>query len=87
MSTTYITISVGYIIFTIFFIGLILIQKKRSSGMGSTMSGAGSNSSGGGQSTYWEKNKGNSIEGKLSKYTAVAGVIFFLYTFIISLVS
>ncbi len=80
MSTMYIMLSGTYIAFTVFFITLILIQKKRSSGMGATMTGNT------GDSTYWDKNKGGSIEGKLEKYTVISGIIFFLFTLVMTMI-
>ncbi len=82
MSTIQIVFSIAYIAFTIIFMAIILLQKKRSSGLGAQMAGAGSNST----NTFWDKNKNNSAEGKLAKYTAICGIIFFLSSLLISLI-
>ncbi len=79
MSNFQVISSIAYILFTIIFMTIILMQKKRSSGLGAQVSGVGS------QNTYWDKNKSNSIEGKLSKYTVICGVIFFIFTLTLNL--
>ncbi|MCL2461242.1 MAG: preprotein translocase subunit SecG [Defluviitaleaceae bacterium] len=63
------------IIFGLVCVGLmacILLQKKRSDGLGSIAGMANVAES------YWDKNKGNSMEGRLEKYTKIGGVIFFV---------
>ncbi len=82
MNAIQIAFLVAFTAFTIIFMAIILLQKKRSSGLGAQMTGGSANSSG----TYWDKNKNNSAEGKLEKYTAICGVIFFVTALIISLV-
>ena len=47
---------------------VILMQSKRSAGLGAV---SASN-----QDTYWSKNKGNSAEGALEKYTKIGAFIF-----------
>ena len=42
---------------------IILMQSKRSAGLGAV--------SGNSSDTYWSKNKGNSVEGALEKYTKI----------------
>ncbi len=81
MDTVQIAFSVIYIAFTIIFMAVILLQKKRSSGLGAQMAGAGVSNG-----TYWDKNKNNSVEGKLAKYTAICGVIYFISTLLMNLV-
>ncbi len=81
MNTIQTVFSVIYIAFVIIFIAIILLQKKRSSGLGAQMAGAGASNG-----TYWDKNKNNSVEGKLSKYTAICGVIYFISTLLMNFV-
>ncbi len=80
MSTVQTIFAVAYILFTIIFMSTILLQKKRSSGLGAQMAGAGASN------TYWDKNKNNSIEGKLSRYTVICGVIYFVITLLYNLI-
>ena len=59
---------------------IILMQSKRSAGLGA-VGGSSSNSD-----SYWNKNKGNSMEGALEKYTKIGGALFMILAFIINLV-
>ncbi len=58
----------------------ILLQNKRAGGFTGSVSGMG------GQQTYWDKNKGKSIEKRLEKYTAIATAIFVVLTLISNLI-
>lgn len=58
---------------------IILMQSKRSAGLGAI-----SGSSGG--DTYWSKNKGNSVEGVLEKYTKIGGALFMIIALAINLI-
>lgn len=58
-------------------IALVLSQKKRSASFGNGM--------GGGNETYWDKNKGRSMEGKIDLYTKWGIGIFMALTFVITL--
>ncbi len=49
---------------------IILMQSKRSAGLGAV---GGNN-----QDSYWSKNKGNSLEGALEKYTKILGASFLI---------
>lgn len=70
-------IYVVYAIFCVALIALILSQKKRSAAFGNGMSS--------GAQTYWDKNKGRSMEGKIDLYTKWGIGIFIAFTFIITL--
>lgn len=73
MSVPFILLSVIYIIACVALITVILMQKKRSAGLGG-MSGMG-----GDTQTYWDKNKGRSLEGALENYSKIlAGVLMVL---------
>ena len=58
---------------------IILLQSKRSAGLGA-VNGASNGDS------YWSKNKANSMEGALEKYTKIGGALFMIIAFIINLV-
>ena len=60
---------------------VIMLQSDRNAGLG-TISGASSAS----PDSYWSKNKGNSIEGSLSRLTKILGALFMIIAFIISLI-
>ena len=71
------TIVLGII--SVVLIAIILLQANRSAGLGAIGGGADNNS-------YWSKNKGNSMEGKLEKYTKILGAAFMIIAFIVNLV-
>lgn len=69
------------IIFCAVCIGLIviiLLQSSRNAGLSGTVSGMGE--------TYWGKNKANSMEGKLEKYTKILGAVFLILAVILNVV-
>lgn len=79
--------SILFTIFTVldvvvccFLVGVILMQKKNSTGLAGTIGGMGA-----GQ-TYWDKNKGRSLEGQLEKYTKIAAFLFLVLTFVINFI-
>ena len=80
MSIIYIILSAIYLIGCVALMAVILLQKKRSAGMGS-IAGMGNSSD-----TYWDKNKSNSIEGQLEKFTKIGGAIFFVFSLIMCLI-
>ena len=72
MSPLYIGLSIFFILLSIALIVMILMQKKDAR-LGGGMAGM---ASGGDQSSYWNKNKGRSLEGTLEKYSKIAGALF-----------
>ncbi|MDR2939926.1 MAG: preprotein translocase subunit SecG [Clostridiales bacterium] len=81
MSGLTIFLGIVLLIDCVFMVAVILLQKKRESGLGSV--GVGSTQGG----TFWEKNKGRSMEGKLELYTKISGVVFFVVAALIGFVS
>ena len=55
---------------------LVLMQEGKSAGLGS-ISGAAE--------TYWGKNKGRSMEGRLVRFTKILAVLFMLLAIILNL--
>ncbi len=78
MSTIGTVLTVVLIVLSLILAIILLQQSKRSAGLGA-VSGTSSD-------TYWSKNKGNSIEGALEKYTKIGGALFMIIAFIINLV-
>lgn len=76
MGTLRIVLSVIYIFICIALVVLVLMQEGKSAGLGS-VSGAAE--------TYWGKNKGRSMEGKLVKITTGLAVGFMLIAVILNL--
>lgn len=54
---------------------IILLQEGKSAGLGS-ISGAAE--------TYWGKNKGRSMEGKLVKFTRILVILFFVLALVLN---
>lgn len=79
MSTISMVLVVILLIIAVLLCGIILLQSKRSAGMGA-ISGSGSGD------TYWSKNKGNSMEGALERYTKIGGALFMIIAFVINLI-
>jgi preprotein translocase subunit SecG len=77
MGGAYIAISVLLTLACLALIVAVLLQKKRQGGFSGNVAG------GGGDKTYWDKNKGNSFEGKLEKATKVLGALFMVLSLII----
>lgn len=76
METLRIILTVIYIIICIALVVLVLMQEGKSAGLGS-ISGAAE--------TYWGKNKGRSMEGKLVKITTGLAVGFLVIAVILNL--
>lgn len=60
---------------------IVLLQEGKSAGLGSI--GGGSSNGG---SSYWEKNKKYSLEGKFEKWTKITAAVFVLAAFLIMLI-
>ena len=56
---------------------VILLQEGKQAGLTGAMSGAAD--------TYWGKNKGRSMEGKLEKATKICVVLFFVLSVILNM--
>jgi len=54
------------------------MQSKNASGLSGALGGMGQSN------TYWDKNKGRSLEGKLTKYTKVFATLFIIIALVIS---
>ncbi|MCM1088024.1 MAG: preprotein translocase subunit SecG [Muribaculaceae bacterium] len=76
MGALRIILTVVYIIICLALVVLVLMQEGKSAGLGA-VSGAAE--------TYWGKNKGRSMEGKLVKITTALAVGFMLLAIILNL--
>ena len=65
-------VTVVFIMLCIAWIILIMCQESKQAGLTGTISGMGE--------TYWGKNKGRSLEGKLVRWTTILSVLFFVIT-------
>lgn len=73
MSVPFIILCVLIAICSIALVALILLQKKQAAGFTSSIGGMASGSQ---SSSYWDRNKKNSVEGKLELYTKIVAVIY-----------
>ena len=79
MSIPFIILSVIYIVLCAALMTVILLQKKRSGGIGS-VAGMGN------ADTYWDKNKGRTLEGTLERLTVIGAIVIAVFTVILSLI-
>ena len=78
MNVPYILLSLVYIAGCVALVTIILMQKKRSGGIGS-VAGMGN------ADTYWDKNKGRSLEGSLEKWTKIGGALLLVFSVVLCL--
>ena len=76
MGALRIILKILFIIVSVVLATIVLMQEGKSAGLG-VISGAAE--------TYWGKNKGRSIEGKLEKFTKILAVAFMLLAIILNL--
>lgn len=76
MAILKIVLTVFFILVCLALVVLVLMQEGKSAGLGS-ISGAAE--------TYWGKNKGRSMEGRLVKFTKVLAVLFMVIAAILNL--
>ena len=79
MSTIGTVLTVVLIVLTIVLASIVLLQSKRSAGLGAVSGNSNTDS-------FWSKNKGSSVEGQLEKYTKILGAAFMIIAFIVNLV-
>ena len=82
MSPLFIILAIVYILLCAGLIVIILMQKKRQAGLGGI---TGMSSQGNG--SFFDKNKGNTLEGKLEKYTKIGGALFFILSMMLGLLA
>ena len=76
MAALRIVIQILFILICIVLTVIVLMQEGKSAGLGA-ISGAAE--------TYWGKNKGRSMEGKLEKFTKLAAVLIFVLALVLNL--
>ena len=76
MAALRIVIQILFILICIFLTVIVLMQEGKSAGLGA-ISGAAE--------TYWGKNKGRSMEGKLVKFTKYLAIGFMVISIILNL--
>ena len=77
MEALRVVINIIFILVCVALTVLVLMQEGKSAGLGS-ISGAAE--------TYWGRNKGRSMEGKLVKWTTILAVVFFVLTVVLNMI-
>lgn len=72
-----IALAILLLIVCIFLVGVVIFQEGNSQGLGAV---------GGMAESYWGKNKGRSLEGKLQKITAVAAALFVIISLLLNII-
>ena len=76
MGALRIVLTIVFILVSVALSAIVLMQEGKSAGLG-VISGAAE--------TYWGKNKGRSIEGKLEKLTKILVVVFMLIAILLNM--
>lgn len=72
-----IALSILLLLVCLFLIGVVIFQEGNSQGLGAV---------GGMAESYWGKNKGRSLEGKLQKFTAIAAALFIILSLLLNII-
>lgn len=72
-----IVVTVLYVIICVALVAVVIMQEGKTAGLGAL---SGSN-----ENTYWGKNKGRSIEGKLALVTKVLAVLFIVISIVLNM--
>ena len=70
-------LTVLFVIISIVLIVIVLMQEGKSAGLTGSINGMAD--------TYWGKNKGRSMEGKLEKLTKIFVVLFFVIAIVLNM--
>ena len=76
MGTLRLILTIIYIIDCVFLAVVVLMQEGKSAGLGSI---------GGAAESYWSKNKGRSMEGKLVTITKVSAILFLVLSAVLNI--
>ena len=77
MGTVRLVVTIVFIIISIALTAIVLLQEGKSAGLTGSINGVAD--------TYWGKNKGRSIEGKLEKGTKVLAVLFLVLAIVMNM--
>ena len=78
MSAIQIIVSIFQIVFSLSIVVVVLFQSGKSAGLSGSIAG--------GAETFFGKNKGRTLDALLSKYTAVAAIMFLITSVILFLI-
>lgn len=77
MGTVRLVVTIVFIIISIALTAIVLLQEGKSAGLTGSINGVAD--------TYWGKNKGRSIEGKLEKGTKVLAILFLVLAIVMNM--
>ena len=77
MAVLKVILTVVFLIISLALIVIVLIQEGKSAGLTGSISGAAE--------TFWGKNKGRSIEGKLEKVTKYGALLFLVLALVLNM--
>jgi len=77
MGTLRVVLTIAFMIVCLALTVIILLQESKSAGLSGSINGIAD--------TYWGKNKGRSMEGRLSKFTTVLVILFFAIALVLNL--
>jgi preprotein translocase subunit SecG len=78
MSILFLILSVLYLLGCVALVAAILLQKKRTAGVASSIAGMGNAAD-----TYWDKNKSRTMEGSLERLTKIGGFLLGLFAVVL----
>lgn len=76
MGTLRLILTIIYILDCVFLAVVVLMQEGKAAGLGSI---------GGAAESYWGKNKGRSMEGKLVTFTKVSAILFLVLSAVLNI--
>lgn len=74
----YTFLTILFVIVSLALVVLVLMQEGKSAGLTGSINGMAD--------TYWGKNKGRSLEGKLVKITRILVVVFFVLAIVLNMI-
>lgn len=72
-------LTILFVIVSLALVVLVLMQEGKSAGLTGSINGMAD--------TYWGKNKGRSLEGKLVKITRILVVVFFVLAIVLNMIN
>lgn len=72
-------LTILFVIVSLALVVLVLMQEGKSAGLTGSINGMAD--------TYWGKNKGRSLEGKLVKITRILVVVFFVLAIVLNIIN
>ena len=79
MTTAQLVLSIIYFIIALALIAIVMLQSGKSAGLSGTIAG--------GADTFLSKNKAKTWDSKLAKLTKICGVVFFVVTLVVCVLS